>query len=151
MTISETAFRQRLVSHWRRLLLSLIVTTSSGRTDKISPAGLDKLTNANWSVSTVNGRLFPVELTEIADWKSMSEYMLHLNFGKTLTRVICGNFGSYNLKLPLPYFLNICLPFWVFYKWKEYLNKKFFGISANKLWSFSKAQSSGSVWVQSAK
>ena len=53
----------------------------------------------------------------------MSEYMLHSNFGKTLTRVICGNFGSYNLKLLLPYFLNICLPFWMFYKWKEYLNK----------------------------
>ena len=81
------------------------------------------MTNANQSVSTVNDRLFPVELTEIADWKSMSEYMVHLNFGKTLTRVICGNFGSYNLKLLLPYFLNICLPFWMFYKWKEYLNK----------------------------
>ena len=47
--------------------------------------GLEKLTNANWSVSSVNDRLFPVELTEIADWKSESEYMLHSNFGKALT------------------------------------------------------------------
>ena len=38
-------------------------------------AGLEKLTNANRSVSTVNERLPPVELTEIADWKSMSEYI----------------------------------------------------------------------------
>ena len=45
-------------------------------------AGLEKLTNANRSVSSVNDRLFPVELAEIADWKSMSEYMLHSNFGK---------------------------------------------------------------------
>ena len=53
--------------------------------------GLEKLTNANQSVSTVNAnqsvstvndRLFPVELIEIDDWKSMSEYMLHSNFGK---------------------------------------------------------------------
>ena len=29
---------------------------------------------------------FPVELTEIADWKSMSEYMLHSNFGKELDK-----------------------------------------------------------------
>ena len=45
-------------------------------------SGLEKLTNANRSVSSVNDRLFPVELTEIADWKSMSEYMLRSNFGK---------------------------------------------------------------------
>ena len=38
-------------------------------------AGLEKWTNANRSDSTVNDRLFPVKLTEIADWKSMSEYM----------------------------------------------------------------------------
>ena len=37
-------------------------------------SGLEKLTNANRSVSTGNDRLFPVELTEIADWRSMSEY-----------------------------------------------------------------------------
>ena len=48
--------------------------------------GLEKLTNANRSVCSVSDRLFPVELTEIADWKSMSEYMLHSNFGKALTR-----------------------------------------------------------------
>ena len=37
-------------------------------------SGLEKLTNANRSVSSVNDRLFPVELTEIADWKTVSEY-----------------------------------------------------------------------------
>ena len=39
-------------------------------------AGLAKLTNANRSISTVNDQLFPVELTELADWTSMSEYIL---------------------------------------------------------------------------
>ena len=90
---------------------------------KISGAGLKKLTNANRSVSSVNDRLFPVEFTEMADWKSMSEYMLHSNFGKALTGVIGGNFGAYTFILPLPCFLNICLSFWVFYRRKEYLNK----------------------------
>ena len=64
-------------------------------------AGLEKLTNASRSINTVNDRLFPVELTEIADWTSMSQYMLHSNFGQTLTRVISGNFGAYTLILPL--------------------------------------------------
>ena len=49
---------------------------------KQSSSGLEKLTNGNRSVSSVYDRLFPVELTEIADWKSMSEYMLRSNFGK---------------------------------------------------------------------
>ena len=53
----------------------------------------------------------------------MSEYMLHSNFGQTLTRVIGGNFGAYTFILPLSLFLNICLPFWMFYPRKEYLNK----------------------------
>ena len=57
--------------------------------------GLEKLTNANRSVSSENDWLFPVELTEIADWKSMSEYMLYSNFGKALTGVIGGNFCAY--------------------------------------------------------
>ena len=113
-------------------------------------SGLEKLTNANRSVSTGNDRLFPVELTEIADWKYMSEYMLHLNFGKKLTRVNGGNFDAYII-LPLPYFLNICLPFWMFYQPKEYLNK------IKILWNFREqtqvvfAHSSGSILVQSAK
>ena len=56
-------------------------------------SGLEKLTNANRSVSSVYDRLFPVELTEIADGKSISEYMLHSNFGKAFLGVIGGNFG----------------------------------------------------------
>ena len=67
-------------------------------------AGLEKLTSANWSVSPVNDRLFPIELTEIADWTSMSEYMLHSNFGQTLTRVISGNFGAHSFILRLSLF-----------------------------------------------
>ena len=74
-------------------------------------SGLEKLTNANRSVCTGNDRLFPVKLTEIADWTSMSEYMLHSNFGKKMTRVIGGSFGVYTFILPLPYFLTICLRF----------------------------------------
>ena len=53
----------------------------------------------------------------------MSEYMLHSNFGKTLTRVSCGNVGAYTFIWRLPYFLIICLPFWMFYQRKENLNK----------------------------
>ena len=89
----------------------------------VSTPGLEKLTNANRSVCSVSDRLFPVELTEIADWKSMSEYKLHSNFGKALTGVIGGNFGAYTFILPLPCLLNICLSFWMFYRRKEYLNK----------------------------
>ena len=74
-------------------------------------SGLEKFTNANRSVSTVNDQLFPVELTEIASWMSMSEYMLHSNFGQTLTRVIGGNFGAYTFILPLSLFPKYCLPF----------------------------------------
>ena len=80
--------------------------------------GLEKLTNANRSVCSVSDRLFPVELTEIADWKSMSEYMLHSNFGKALTGVIGRNFGAYTFILPLPCLLNICLSFWMINKIK---------------------------------
>ena len=98
-------------------------------------AGLEKLTNANRSVSTVYyHRLFPVELTEIADWTSMSKCMLHSNFGQTSKRVIGGNLGACTFFiLPLPYFLNICSPFWTVNQWKE----KYFGISVNKLGSIS--------------
>ena len=76
---------------------------------KYSYPGLEKLTNANQSVSSVNDRLFPVELTEIADWMSMSEYMLHSNFGKALTGDVGGNFGEYTFVLPIPCFLSICI------------------------------------------
>ena len=34
----------------------------------------------------------------------MSEYMLHSNFGPTLTRVIGGNFGAHTFILPLSLF-----------------------------------------------
>ena len=42
------------------------------------PSGLEKLTNANRSVSSVNDRLFPVELTEIADWVSVRIYVTEI-------------------------------------------------------------------------
>ena len=114
-------------------------------------ARLEKLTNDNRSVSTGNDRLFPVELMEIADWKSMSEYMLHSNFGKKLTRVIGGNFGAYTFILQFPYFLSICLPFWMFYQQKIYLNKiKILG-NFHEQTQVVSTHSSGSVRVQSVK
>ena len=73
-------------------------------TTSMPTARLEKLTNANRSVSSVNDRLFPVELTEIADWTSTSQYMLHSNFGQELTMVIGGNFGAYNFIMPLSLF-----------------------------------------------
>ena len=82
--------------------------------------GLEKLTNANLSVSTgnaISGRTYGNSRLEVYVG------MLHSNFGKKMTRAIGGNFGAYTFILPLPYFLNICLPFWVFYQRKEYLNK----------------------------
>ena len=67
------------------------------------------MTNANRSVSSVNDRLFPVKLTEIAYLTSMSEYRLHSNFGQTLTKVIGGNFGAYTFIFPkyLSTFLDV--------------------------------------------
>ena len=113
--------------------------------------GLEKLTNANQSISTGNGQLFPVELTEIADWECMSEYMLHSNFGQKLTRVFGRNFGAYTFILPLPYFLNICLPFWMFYQGKEYLNKIKILRNFREQTQVVFTHLSGSVRVQSAK
>ena len=98
-------------------------------------------------VSTVNDRLFPAELTEIAEWTSMSEYMLHSNFGQSLTLVIGGNLGTYTFILPLSLFskylstvLDVC------FQRKEYLNK------IKILRNFrEQAHSSGSIRIQSAK
>ena len=97
------------------------------------------MTKANRSVSSVNDRLFPVEVTEIADWKSMSEYTLHSNFGKALTGVIGGNFGAYTFILPLLCFLNICLSFLDVLSAERILkqNKNTSEFSANKLMLFS--------------
>ena len=95
-----------------------------------------KLTNADRSVSSVNDPLFPVELTEIADWKSMSEYMLH--FGKALTGVIGGNFGAY-LYIAVSLFTKYLSIFLDVLSAARLLkqNKRYFGISANKLMLFS--------------
>ena len=70
----------------------------------LTGTGLEKLINASRSVSTVNDRPFPIELTEIADWTSMSEYRLHSNIGQTLTRVNRGNIGAYTFILPFSLF-----------------------------------------------
>ena len=127
---------------------------NQGSSNESVTTGLEKLTNANRSVCSVIDRLFPVELTEIADWKSMSEYMLHSNFGKALTGVIGGNFGAYTFILPLPCLLNICLSFWMFYRRKEYLNKikilRNFRV-INSCCFRRQAHSSSSVRVQSVK
>ena len=91
--------------------------------DEGSPPGLEKLANANRSVSSVNDRLFPVEFTEMADWPRHVRIYVTFEFRKALTGVIGGNFGANTFILPLPCLLNICLSFWVFYRRKEYLNK----------------------------
>ena len=90
----------------------------------LSPAGLEKLTNANQSVSTVNDQLFPVELTEIDDWTSMSKYMLPSNFGQTLPRVISGNFGAYTFILPLSLFPKYLSTFWDVLSMERILKQK---------------------------
>ena len=86
-------------------------------------AGLEKLTNANRSVSTVNDRLFQVELAEIADWTSLSEYMLGSNFGQTLIRVIGWNFGAYTFILPFSLFPKYLSTFLVVLSMEKNLNK----------------------------
>ena len=136
----ESCYIIMTCSTWLRSIMIIFQMVFKYRVDKnmhkqegyVSPgkdhvsmtSGLEKLTNASRSVSTVNDWLFPVELMLTADWTSMSEYIWHSNFGQTLTRIIRRNFGAY---IPLyccfPYFLNICLPFWMFYQRKEYLNK----------------------------
>ena len=92
-----------------------------------------------------------VELTEIADWKSMSEYMLHSNFRKKMTRVIGGNFGAYTFILPLPYFQNICLPFFSVLSTERILKQKKILCNYREQTQVVFAHSSGSVRVQLAK
>ena len=81
-------------------------------------SGLEELTNANPSVSTVNDRRFPIKLTEIADWTSMSEYMLHSNFGQS-----AGILVHIPLYCRFYLFPKYLFTFWMFYQRKEYLNK----------------------------
>ena len=103
-------FNQNIQSDKNPDFLMTLTSRSQNRIGVIlCKTGLEKLTNANRSVSSVNDRLFPVELTEIADWKSISEYMFHSNFGKALTGVIGGTFCAYTFILPLPCILNIYL------------------------------------------
>ena len=111
-------------------------------------AGLEKLTKANRSISSVNDQLFK----EIANWKPVSEYMLHSNFGKNLTRVIGGNCGAYTFIMPLPYFLNICLPFFDVLSTERILKQNQNTSEIPRTNSgFRQAHSSGSVRVNSAK
>ena len=65
----------------------------------------------------------------------MSEYMLYSNIGQTLTRVIGGNFGAYTFILPLSLFPKYLSTFLDVLSTERILklNKKYFGISANKL------------------
>ena len=116
-------------------------------------AGLEKLTNANRSISTVNDQLFPVELTELADWTSMSEYILQTNFGKTLTRVICGNFGAYTFILPLSLFPKHLSTFLDVLSKERILkqNKNSSEFPRTNSGRFRQAHSSGSIQIQSAK
>ena len=86
-------------------------------------AGLEKLTNANRSVITINDRLLPVELTEIANWTS---FCLNICYVRISDKPWQGSAAGILVQIPLycrfPYFLNICLPLWMFYQRKENLN-----------------------------
>ena len=87
-------------------------------------SGLEKLANAKRSVSKVNYWLFPVKLTEIADWKSRSEEMLRLNFEKKKLykghqREFWCTYLYNSASLSSNHFLNICLSFWMFYPRKN--------------------------------
>ena len=110
-------------------------------------SGLEKLTNANWSVRTVNDRLFPVKLTETADWTSVSHYMLHLNFGQTLTKVIGGNFGAYTFILPLSPFPKYLSTFLDVLSTERILkqNKNTSEFPRTNSYQFRQAHSSGSI------
>ena len=44
-------------------------------------SGLEKLTNANQSVRIVNDQIFPVELMETADWKSLVPHICYIKWG----------------------------------------------------------------------
>ena len=74
------------------------------------------------------GRLFTVELTEIADCKSKSKYMLYSNFRKK--NLVKGHRRElqctylYNAaSLSSDHFLNISLSFMMFYPENDQLNK----------------------------
>ena len=69
----------------------------------MSRTGLEKLTNAKRSISKVNNRLFPVELMEIADWKSRLAYMLHSSYGKNLDKGHRREFSCIYLYTAIPY------------------------------------------------
>ena len=115
--------------------------------------GLEKLTNASRSVSTVNDQLFPVKLMEIADWTSMSEYMLHYNFRQTLTKVIGGNFGAYTFILPLSLFPKYLSTFLDVLSRERILklNKNTLEFLRTNSGQFRQAHSSGCIRLQSAK
>ena len=104
-------------------------------------------------ISTVNDRQFPVELTEIADWTSMSEYMLHSNFGQTLTRVFGGNFGAYTFILPRCLFPKYLSTFLDVLSTEGILkqNKTTLEFPRTNSGPFRQAHSSGSIRIQSAK
>ena len=73
--VSELDSNSRLTLGWLQFTKghNSVKTVNGVMVLNLCTSGLEKLTNANRSVSSKNYRLFPVELTEIADWKSMSE------------------------------------------------------------------------------
>ena len=109
------------------------------------------MTNVNRSVSTGNDRLFPVELTEIADWKSMSEYMLHSNFLKKIDKGHGREFWCIYLYIAASLFPKYLSTILDVDQRKEYLNKIKILQNFREQTQVVFAHSSGSVRVQSAK
>ena len=57
-----------------------------------------------WPLRIANDRLFPKNLWQIANWKAISNYMLHSNICE---KGIGGNIGAHTFKMPRSYQVTI--------------------------------------------
>ena len=111
-----------------------------------------EIDKCNRSISSVSDRLFPVKLTEIADWMSISEYMLHSNFGKAL--IYRREFWCIYLYIAASLFTKYLSIFWDVLSAERILkqNKNTSEFPRiNSCYFRRQAHSSSSVRVQSAK
>ena len=83
----------------------------------------------------------------------MPDYMLHSNFGQTLTKVIGGNFGAYTFILPLSLFPKYLSAFLAVLSTERILkqNKNTSEFPRTNSYRFRQAHSSGSIRLHSAK
>ena len=75
--------KQYLIAHKFRSVCSIIFSyCMRDNACQTLRSGLEKLTNANRSVCSVSDRLFPVELTKIADWKSICPNICYIRISE---------------------------------------------------------------------